>query len=741
MNRFSNLVVILSFFAASAQSWANDVTDEASCLALPASTSWTSDPGIVAGNCTLNSSLTITTLNVEMRFTVPSDVTLQTNFLECSRATCRLDNNGLIILDGSGMRVGVLGRGFGGVVTNADGAAILNLDGYITVDRSSIRNEGLIDNRDNIVLYSGGLTNDGTILNAGTIRVDCARLTNNSALIGSSPTYAYCWTGSSGAPWSSASNWDRNSVTATQPPDENARILIPGGRVSLDVDYTLRGGLVLGGVTGTNSGTRSDLIVEPGISLVIHGSMTNIPGSQYVGNETSVVNNSFIENYGTVRTSRLENNGTFYNHSDVKGVLINKQGGSFENGWDGYARLAITNYAKILNAGTMKIGSSSGGHRCDAAPVNFARCWSNYGIITNGPGARLDILQGLWVRDDGELNNYGTVTVTKRFLDTGGIIGPGLLRIDRRSNVLNASLINVGPIVYDGREEIPGTIENSGLFWNVGGISNEGSTDNQGHMCGMGVNSGNPITGIAPVPTCDSTPPEIVPNLVGTIGNDGWYTSDIDLSWTVTDDDSQIITGSGCNSINLQYDTAGQTRTCSAESFGGIGEASVTFKRDATAPTLSPVVMPNPVMQGLAAIVVANVEDPPNGSGLATFDCGPVPTSALGPQIVTCTAEDVAGNNSTADGTYTVISPAEAADNLIEDIEDSGILESGEESLTKLLASAVAMLDRGNEKAARNKLNAFINKINARAGKSISVSAADALIAKALLILEGIDVE
>ena len=139
--------------------------------------------------------------------------------------------------------------------------------------------------------------------------------------------------------------------------------------------------------------------------------------------------------------------------------------------------------------------------------------------------------------------------------------------------------------------------------------------------------------------------------------------------------------------------------------------------------------------------MVANVEDPPNGSGLATFDCGPVPTSALGPQIVTCTAEDVAGNNSTADGTYTVISPAEAADNLIEDIEDSGILESGEESLTKLLASAVAMLDRGNEKAARNKLNAFINKINARAGKSISVSDADALIAKALLILEGIDVE
>ena len=68
-------------------------------------------------------------------------------------------------------------------------------------------------------------------------------------------------------------------------------------------------------------------------------------------------------------------------------------------------------------------------------------------------------------------------------------------------------------------------------------------------------------------------------------------------------------------------------------------------------------------------------------------------------------------------------------------------MDQGEDSLTKLLASAVAMLDRGNETAARNKLNALINKISARAGKSISVSDADALIASVLLILEGIDVE
>jgi hypothetical protein len=42
---------------------------------------------------------------------------------------------------------------------------------------------------------------------------------------------------------------------------------------------------------------------------------------------------------------------------------------------------------------------------------------------------------------------------------------------------------------------------------------------------------------------------------------------------------------------------------------------------------------------------------------------------------------------------------------------------------------------------ARNKLNAFINEVTDRAGESISAADAEALIAAALLILDGIEVE
>ena len=44
----------------------------------------------------------------------------------------------------------------------------------------------------------------------------------------------------------------------------------------------------------------------------------------------------------------------------------------------------------------------------------------------------------------------------------------------------------------------------------------------------------------------DTTPPIIVPTVTGTLGNNGWYVSDIDVSWTVTDPDSPVTT-SGCD--------------------------------------------------------------------------------------------------------------------------------------------------------------------------------------------------
>ena len=84
----------------------------------------------------------------------------------------------------------------------------------------------------------------------------------------------------------------------------------------------------------------------------------------------------------------------------------------------------------------------------------------------------------------------------------------------------------------------------------------------------------------------DNTPPVIAPTVTGTLGNNGWYTSDVTVSWSVTDGQSAVTSSSGCGTSFVTTDTPAISFTCSATSAGGTNSQSVTIKRDATAPTI-----------------------------------------------------------------------------------------------------------------------------------------------------------
>lgn len=84
----------------------------------------------------------------------------------------------------------------------------------------------------------------------------------------------------------------------------------------------------------------------------------------------------------------------------------------------------------------------------------------------------------------------------------------------------------------------------------------------------------------------DPTPPVIVPHVSGPLGDGGWYTGDVTVTWSVTDPQSSIATN-GCDETRITADTAGTTLTCSATSDGGEASLSVIVKRDATPPTLT----------------------------------------------------------------------------------------------------------------------------------------------------------
>jgi hypothetical protein len=141
----------------------------------------------------------------------------------------------------------------------------------------------------------------------------------------------------------------------------------------------------------------------------------------------------------------------------------------------------------------------------------------------------------------------------------------------------------------------------------------------------------------------------ITPNLTGTLGANGWYTSDVAVSWTVTDPDSTVTSTTGCGPASVTSDTSGTTFTCSATSAGGTASASVTVKRDTTAPTISGAATPAPNGAGWNNTDVAVAFSCADAtSGVAS--CGPNQTlTADGAgQSATGTATDDAGNSASA---------------------------------------------------------------------------------------------
>jgi hypothetical protein len=86
-------------------------------------------------------------------------------------------------------------------------------------------------------------------------------------------------------------------------------------------------------------------------------------------------------------------------------------------------------------------------------------------------------------------------------------------------------------------------------------------------------------------------PPSITPDVSGLAGDNGWYRSDVTVSWNVSDP-TGISSSSGCETRVLTTDTPGTTLTCSASNRTKpplSSSVSVTIKIDRVAPHLTDV--------------------------------------------------------------------------------------------------------------------------------------------------------
>ncbi|UCE46592.1 MAG: hypothetical protein JSW47_13330 [Phycisphaerales bacterium] len=83
--------------------------------------------------------------------------------------------------------------------------------------------------------------------------------------------------------------------------------------------------------------------------------------------------------------------------------------------------------------------------------------------------------------------------------------------------------------------------------------------------------------------------------------------------------------------------------------------------------------------------------------------------------------------------------PSEAIEDIIEDIaQDFDLPEGIEDSLVSKLENAIDSLNKGQDNAAVNKLEAFINQVEAQRGKKLTDEEADKLVARVQAIIDSI---
>lgn len=213
----------------------------------------------------------------------------------------------------------------------------------------------------------------------------------------------------------------------------------------------------------------------------------------------------------------------------------------------------------------------------------------------------------------------------------------------------------------------------------------------------------------------DNTAPVITPNVVGTLGDNGWYTSDVSVSWNVSDPETPV-TSPACVSSSVTSDVASASFSCSATSIGGSSTETVTIKRDATDPSVG--FSGNTGSYTVDQTVAISCSAIDAMSGIQSANCpgasGAAYEFALGVNSLSASATDKAGNTAAATAAFTVTVDAQSLCALVERfVSQKGIANS-----------LCVKLRNGATKA-------FVNEVQAQSGKFVPADKAAILIALA----------
>jgi len=181
---------------------------------------------------------------------------------------------------------------------------------------------------------------------------------------------------------------------------------------------------------------------------------------------------------------------------------------------------------------------------------------------------------------------------------SGGAAGPLSVTIKRDATPPNVTVTGVSDGATYDSDEVPAadcsivdvtsgvattaTLSTEDGPGDIVTITCDGATDNAGNVAAP-----VSVTYTVTHTVIDTTAPVITPIVIGTLGNNNWYTSDVTVTWTVVDDESDLTSVTGCDPTTIDVDTAGQVLICSATSAGGTAQETITIKRDATKPVIT----------------------------------------------------------------------------------------------------------------------------------------------------------
>lgn len=298
-----------------------------------------------------------------------------------------------------------------------------------------------------------------------------------------------------------------------------------------------------------------------------------------------------------------------------------------------------------------------------------------------------------------------------------------------------ADCYNMGSAQGKANLDLSGTLfaVDPSVTFTPGGWAQNGSTsispDRQtvdltgGGWCGGNGPDGDLKLQLLATPVIDATAPVIEGTVAGTEGANGWYTSDVSVSWSVTDAESAITAQEGCDPVVLTEDTAGETVTCSATSAGGTSSESLNVKRDTAAPTVTFTGNAGTYTVDQEISISCAAQD--SLSGVAADTCsdivGPAYSFVWGTNEVTASATDNAGNVGDGTATFEVQVTTEGISALITQF----VAQKG---VANALIVKLNDLQQGNPEAVAGKLAAFVNHVQAQTGKQLTPEQADLLI-------------